>query len=89
MRLMRDRHCERSEAIQVPRQRLDCFVALLLAMTAKAWVSLRENWYKNSRDRRRNLGAHNRQKLLLKPGIALQPGVIAPRGVRQHEKARR
>src|SRR6185312_1193340 len=31
------RHCERSEAIQrISRQRLDCFVALLLAMTTEA-----------------------------------------------------
>jgi hypothetical protein len=29
------RHCERSEAIQRGIQRLDCFVAALLAMTAK------------------------------------------------------
>jgi hypothetical protein len=29
------RHCERSEAIQSHEERLDCFVAALLAMTAK------------------------------------------------------
>jgi len=29
----KERHCERSEAIQRHQERLDCFVALLLAMT--------------------------------------------------------
>jgi hypothetical protein len=33
------RHCERSEAIQRLRKRLDCFVALLLAMTARLGAS--------------------------------------------------
>src|SRR3954465_15371987 len=30
---MISRHCERSEAIQQPEERLDCYVASLLAMT--------------------------------------------------------
>jgi hypothetical protein len=30
-----NRHCERSEAIQCRKRRLDCFVATLLAMTVK------------------------------------------------------
>jgi len=34
------RHCERSEAIQSLKKILDCFVALLLAMTAEDAVPL-------------------------------------------------
>src|ERR1700755_1417571 len=36
-------HCERSEAIQRPRARLDCFVVTLLAMTVGPAVSLRRH----------------------------------------------
>ncbi|MEO6745223.1 MAG: hypothetical protein ABIS28_14105, partial [Caldimonas sp.] len=33
------RHCERSDAIQLSRNKLDCFVALLLAMTSVQFFS--------------------------------------------------
>src|ERR1043165_9812107 len=36
------RHCERSEAIS--RMSRVCFVAMLLAMTTKAWASTAENY---------------------------------------------
>jgi hypothetical protein len=31
------RHCERSEAIHISTKEMDCFVAMLLAMTASVW----------------------------------------------------
>src|ERR1700682_3475704 len=35
----RDRHCERSEAIQKRKESMDCFVALLLAMAMYPYLT--------------------------------------------------